>query len=122
MLKRAERVKDTYSRDCRIVVKLFTDIYIYLTCEDDFWEFCNKHKRKKNDSKVAGSGPRQVVDTTVAAAAKAMDTEIITDTGASACNLHQSAAVFTPVQSRVSQVAMPLVPITQLPSSYISPS
>ena len=76
-------------------MKLFTDRYTYLTCEDNVRDFCNKHEVKYVDPKVTGSGSRQVVERTVTAAANAMDTENITDSDASACNLDPDAAVFT---------------------------
>ena len=51
VLKRAGHIKDAFTRDGRIVLKLFTDKVVFITSEDEFVEFCKDRKIKYVDPK-----------------------------------------------------------------------
>ena len=52
VLKRGRAIKDAFSADGRIVLKLFTDILVFLTTDDEFVEFCKDYKIKFVDPKA----------------------------------------------------------------------
>ena len=52
VLKRAGKIKDAFSRDGRIALKLHTDKLVFITTDDEFVEFCKYRKIKYVDPKA----------------------------------------------------------------------
>lgn len=127
VLKRAKSIKDTFSRDGRIVVKLFTDRLIYITNEDEFNEFCTSRNIKftdpKSKSKVGTGESGERVSIPMEAENVVSDTGA-GDTGANVSTevpearyLDPAAKAFTP-----SQPPMVMGPMAETPHSQGSPS
>ena len=103
-LKRGRAIKDAFSADRRIVLKLFTDKLVFLTTDDEFVEFCKDYKIKFVDPKAKDKNQTRVKSALRASHLMDIDKDSVSggvQTGrkaSEAIGLDPNADSFTPTQ------------------------
>ena len=95
VLKRAGHIKDTFSRDGRIAIKLFTDKLVFITNDEEFVKFCSDHKIKYVDPKAKDK--KQTRSSSVVTPNQPMVIDM--DNGSSQTGMDPNAEEFVPTQT-----------------------
>ena len=123
VLKRGRAIKDAFSRDGRIVPKLFMDKLVFLTTDDEFVEFCKDYKIKFVSPKAKDKNQTRAKSALRASHLMDIDKDSVSggiQTGSKApeaAGLDPNADSFTPTQN-----PMGMGPMTQDPDSEVSAS
>lgn len=112
VLKRAGKIKDAFSRDGRIALKLYTNKLVYITTDDEFVEFCKDRKIKFVDPKAKDK--RQTHDGPIPGPNDPINIDIDTAAGSSQTGMNPNAGEFIPTQQ---PMAMGMGSMTQDPAS-----